>query len=1290
MLIRNITIKQDAADWNNIRLGRNGQDERAAESKEKCAFHAFLYRVGTGFSRDLLSKKNRLILGSWRWSLVADLGKVATQQLMARHAARLRLGNLVNSTGMADHEKNCLTNRQFSKPDFELSQASFETSKFRRACAYLTMALGLAGGKFARAEDEKPQATNTTLASLFDQVDSYREGVTKEDVRAYLLNLDKTNYLVPDEVQFTPTAIVNNPLVRQKFVHSPLLYPASDVTDSRTGLVRPKDGLGPTVIVAGPKPTFDPEHPGPTYQSSFQIDRKLLVTAVADRIVKQALDVGIEGLGLIDIGGAPAGLPPRRGNFLPNDSLSRMNIYRGFGVTPLPQILHPEIVPERDWPPGAQVMVYDGTINEAVDSIRSAVRDQLDAVTSKNPVTRSQHNGYLVDGLVHTEMCRLSGLLYVLHCACDGSAVLNHSSKLQDLDASVASCEEKLVQKVTSVIEASIGLAPQEPPALLLREDVNINFKVVQRELSFASGKYKEVVTLISDQGEGETFTWVGDIPLSLNALLRSHPYCLDITGQSLALREIGLLAAKGRSGHLPLDYAVANPYLVIPELQVALVERNIARKEVEKRILDLGEGLFAQDWSTIEKLCELEKLAPEYIPPRFDIRRVLPDDEFAKKIEELQAPKKAYLGAIATKIAANKAIGYLSTLPDSFRVWVQRYYPPSGPGQMGGTGYSEETQYNILKSSCMKAAQDALNQAEDVIWKQGHQEVLLRGPTLGNAGLSAVYLNHDCTRYVAQYSVSRFGSFVVEGETGELASHIVKALEKDPSFLYRAHPDFAGVTEVGLSYFAECYRDLFGENDAVKNAHVQGLSYHGLTPGDLMVSTGINIDPAKSLDFIENYPAVALANKVSHLPWDLSQTIRSGKEKFEKVRPEAVMPVLTRWKELRKEAEAVGTRNGDEQVAKIREKAERKEWSIGFGITLGGPVPIPSLSFSYGDFGITISTDFRSGVDISPTLSNIPVFKLGLEFLKSVTSPQMNVPALEVNPFQKGFEFDFSKLPKRDAELPKPKSINPQSSTSGGPPAPDAGSVSASEVFLKAKNSGTAAIAASTELLTSAWTHDEMLRMDRDGAWISDPVQDALNKRGSSLQGLNKGVGELKYDSYFLTIKKLPPGVTIEQIFESFGENPTGTVGTNTFKFWANFEKDRVNTPGPTRVGTIFDIDVPGPFNAPVIVVSKTRNNLTVHTLEGHPVTGSRTFGWEQNVDGSYTIYTRGITKINDRIQFTLPPSEAVRAPMSFTWSAWMSGLKEQVKKMGGETSEQCSIPLPPIQMDPGKKMIP
>lgn len=97
-----------------------------------------------------------------------------------------------------------------------------------------------------------------------------------------------------------------------------------------------------------------------------------------------------------------------------------------------------------------------------------------------------------------------------------------------------------------------------------------------------------------------------------------------------------------------------------------------------------------------------------------------------------------------------------------------------------------------------------------------------------------------------------------------------------------------------------------------------------------------------------------------------------------------------------------------------------------------------------------------------------------------------------------------------------------------------------------------------------------------------------------------------------------------VNNTYSSF--HPYNAYGLNDIGLW--------ESSNPT--GTIINIDILGPDNGSVIVSESSPNHWIFTTIFDpkygtHPVSGNREFGYEHNIDGSYTFYTRAVDRLTE-----------------------------------------------------------
>ena len=145
-------------------------------------------------------------------------------------------------------------------------------------------------------------------------------------------------------------------------------------------------------------------------------------------------------------------------------------------------------------------------------------------------------------------------------------------------------------------------------------------------------------------------------------------------------------------------------------------------------------------------------------------------------------------------------------------------------------------------------------------------------------------------------------------------------------------------------------------------------------------------------------------------------------------------------------------------------------------------------------------------------------------------------------------------------------------------------------------------------------------------------------------IQKLNDAYSPVVNMDYFpVTVNQLPivngTRLTPEQFLNYIRKNIDNFVdGGTTFTPYNGYgynDSPLWNSTNP--LGTIININIGGsPDNGSVMVTSSNSNKWTFTTIYEpiygeHPVSGNRDFGFDQNTDGSYTFYTRGIDRLTD-----------------------------------------------------------
>ena len=125
----------------------------------------------------------------------------------------------------------------------------------------------------------------------------------------------------------------------------------------------------------------------------------------------------------------------------------------------------------------------------------------------------------------------------------------------------------------------------------------------------------------------------------------------------------------------------------------------------------------------------------------------------------------------------------------------------------------------------------------------------------------------------------------------------------------------------------------------------------------------------------------------------------------------------------------------------------------------------------------------------------------------------------------------------------------------------------------------------------------------------------------------------------------------------------PQDAISTQETNLW--------NSDNP--LGALIKLDIP--LNDGVVVCAEYTNDYwRFMTMEApydseHPVTGTRQFGIEQNSNGSYNIYVRGVDRITSRIQEIVANAflDNQFEKADELWESFQQKTKEFVNANGG-----------------------
>ena len=191
--------------------------------------------------------------------------------------------------------------------------------------------------------------------------------------------------------------------------------------------------------------------------------------------------------------------------------------------------------------------------------------------------------------------------------------------------------------------------------------------------------------------------------------------------------------------------------------------------------------------------------------------------------------------------------------------------------------------------------------------------------------------------------------------------------------------------------------------------------------------------------------------------------------------------------------------------------------------------------------------------------------------------------------------------------------------------------------------------------------------------------VIDILNLREGddwNIQTLTEATGAVLNIDYFgVNFNEFPNGMNPEGFFtfvrQNFMQFDNGC--NSTFNF-SNLEVDNNLWNSNSPIGTIFDINIWGPDNGAVVVSQFedspnscfcwTFTTITNNNSGTHPVSGNRQFGLNQESDGSWTFYTRGVDRATQNM---LGLTSSIGFPSADgLWNCIMNNIQNTVDAEG------------------------
>ncbi|MDV3952582.1 hypothetical protein CMT77_10210 [Elizabethkingia anophelis] len=195
--------------------------------------------------------------------------------------------------------------------------------------------------------------------------------------------------------------------------------------------------------------------------------------------------------------------------------------------------------------------------------------------------------------------------------------------------------------------------------------------------------------------------------------------------------------------------------------------------------------------------------------------------------------------------------------------------------------------------------------------------------------------------------------------------------------------------------------------------------------------------------------------------------------------------------------------------------------------------------------------------------------------------------------------------------------------------------------------------------------------------------------------------------DYFPVRVTKLPivNGVRLspEQFLHYIRININDLIDTSKSKFepyndYGIDDRNLWNSSNP--LGAIVKINIGGrkiPENGSVMVTEVRSDRWNFSTIYEpvygeHPVSGNRNFGFEKNIDGSYTFYTRGVDRLTDAVGTSLQKfsdwtNGLTTSPFSEADALWTS-LQNKINKFVIDNNGSSSIGKQEIERPDWKKV--
>ncbi len=212
----------------------------------------------------------------------------------------------------------------------------------------------------------------------------------------------------------------------------------------------------------------------------------------------------------------------------------------------------------------------------------------------------------------------------------------------------------------------------------------------------------------------------------------------------------------------------------------------------------------------------------------------------------------------------------------------------------------------------------------------------------------------------------------------------------------------------------------------------------------------------------------------------------------------------------------------------------------------------------------------------------------------------------------------------------------------------------------------------------------------------INQRIHNILNAPGTRMDiyefGIQdmeaNGTGDINLDRYNLDINKLPDGYSPQQLFEEIRQNFNNLVTGGDYpwektQFMPYDIQDSNSWNSSNPLGSAMDFRTP--FDTATVICTEYDYNGMYWTFTtatswdhwGHPVSGHRQFGLEDNGDGSYSFVVRGADRLhtvfdfgaNEVLPWVVPAkgSDFAFDLADRTWKNLMEAIENFVKSKKG-----------------------